>query len=252
MLQHAVDARHALAHVLKEEDDVFAPDVVAVQEIPLAAAADVGEHGHIAADDDAACRSLLVQRMGGDGVAGQLAHEHVAQHHVDVVVGTALTQGAAHVGVQAHHSAAHHGAVQGGNVAIAHDPLGMIFEVGMGHRVQEHGRAVAAAGTHDGLDGRVVECPAQVGAALLDGAGIGMALAEHVLADDGFKTPCAQCGSGLLGVVVARCAGGRDDSDLVAGLEGLGHHQGCCLVCPDRAVTAGFALSVCHDGRGGN
>lgn len=126
--------------------------------------------------------------------------------------------------------------MQAGNVRVADDDLGVCadggVELGVGDEGgEELGEGGAADGADDGGNGGVGEGGAQLGEAVRD-AGLDGGVGCVELADlkaAGGEDGCGACDDG--GEFVVEACGGRDQSDSVAGLEGLrtdGGRHGVC------------------------
>ena len=103
LMQHTVHLGHSLAGVLNEEYQAL---VGATEEI-IVGACQSAQDGEVAAHQDSLGLTRLIQRMGRDLVAGQLALQQSAQDGIHRVATLAFGGNAvAHSAVDAHHAGA--------------------------------------------------------------------------------------------------------------------------------------------------
>jgi hypothetical protein len=81
------------------------------------------------------------------------------------------------------------GAMQHGDIAVAHYPLGMLQKMAKADHVHHPNGSIAAAGTKDGADAGVVEHPLEIFSPLVIGSGKRIPAAEKVLPENNMKTP---------------------------------------------------------------
>ena len=161
VVQHPLHGVRAFAHVLQEKNRPFRRDV------PRRAAQAVG-HGKIASTEDAARSALVIEPMclANDVKVllflGVLPEEDVVQRLHRRIVVRFHGEVAGHRGVQRDEALVLEDVVQGGDVAEADEPLGLLAEAGEVQLVHQMHGPVAPAATEDGACLRVVHGLLQV------------------------------------------------------------------------------------------
>ena len=123
------------------------------------------------------------------------------------------------------HAGLHQGAVEGGHVAEADEPLGVTGQLGQRDAGEQLYGAVAATGAHDGTDGAVTQGPEQVGGSLVGGACKTVIVGQRVRPHHGLIAPLAQDGTAALHGLGLGGAARRDDGYAVAGAQERRTHQ---------------------------
>ena len=116
--------------------------------------------------------------------------------------------------------------VQHGDVAEAHDPLGVAAQGGKVQVIEQVHGAVAAAGAPDGADGGVIERSLQIGGALLGGAGLLEVLPADARAQLHLQAPAFGQRNTVAQLLHRDGARSGDDGDGVTGTEGRRDRHG--------------------------
>ena len=187
LVEHAVYLAHSLTRILEEKNQ---PLVSMIQEI-IVRASQSAEHAHIASHQDTRSLTRLVQRMVRHRIHGHLPLKDFPHGHDNRVIITTCRYSLAHRTVDTHHPRRYHTAVKCRGIAEADEPFGMAGKLLQRYSLQHLHGSVTATAAHDGLDGRVPECPKQIGSPFLSRTGKTMIRAEHMFTHHGHIAPTA-------------------------------------------------------------
>ena len=170
-------------------------------------------------------------------VGGQaLASEDVIVDAVGLVVAVIEGEVLCHGRVDAHHAGTVPGGVQCRDVAEAYEPLGVTGECFEVEVLKQMHRAIAAAAAQDSPHLRVVECPLQVGKALLGRRAVGdnvvgMIFLLAMLTHQWHKAPSLDGTHSTIHPLGQHSSRGRHDGKLIAWFEKRrNNHDGYILV----------------------
>ena len=143
LMEHTVNFRHPLAHILEKE---YQPFIGTIQEV-IVGTCQTTHDGKIASDKDSFCLARLIERMGRNLISGESTLQQPLQKDI---YGTALALGGnavAHRTVDAHDTCRDFCTMQCRRIAEPHYPLGMVAELLQRNTAQQLNSTIATTTT---------------------------------------------------------------------------------------------------------